>query len=170
MRALRRPRSGSCRRPQRWRRPSHSKRGPSRLVAGHLRRFRRAGGGAEPVGLLLQRRFERDKGVGRVAVAEKHGAKELARRRERAWCYGAFLGFVLGVRCGRHGLQRLGVAAFGVEHPSTCGLPLDVDLVRPIVILRFAQPVAKLGQILRCPLSPVADCRSGRRRERARNR
>src|SRR3954447_7222172 len=96
----------------------------------------------EAVRLLGLGGFEgRKRLLGHIAI-EQHEAVKLARRRQRAWRDHMLFGPVFGVGRSAHGLESLVVFALCVKHPGSGHLTLDVDDLRPIIILGFAQLVA----------------------------
>ena len=105
----------------------------------------------------------------RHAALEQHVAVELARRRGHAGRDRMLLGLVLGIRGRAHGFQRFVVLAFGIEHPGGRDLPLDVDLLGPIGVLRRRAASRAVRRAWRCQPWPRPDCPSGPRRARARN-
>ena len=58
-------------------------------------------------------------------------------RRERSGGDGVLLGLVLGIGRGRKRRQGLVLLVLGVEYPSLRDLPLDIDDVRPVGILKL---------------------------------
>src|SRR5262249_16749108 len=58
-----------------------------------------------------------------------------------------FFGFVFSVAGRTHRCQRLVIFALGVEGPGRCDLPLDIDDLRPIRVLCFAQLITQLGEL-----------------------
>src|ERR1700730_12482818 len=85
------------------------------------RLFRRRGSaerGAQPVRLLLQRRFEGAESVFWHTALEQHRAIKLARRYGDAGSDRMLLGLVLGFGGGAHRPKRILVFAFRIEHPG----------------------------------------------------
>ena len=78
---------------------------------------------------------------------EQHGAVQLACRGRHARRHRMLLGLVLGIGGCAHGFECGLVLAFGIEQPSAGDLPLDVDLLAPIGILRLTQLVTQLGEL-----------------------
>jgi hypothetical protein len=103
-----------------------------RRIAG---RFRGAAGAvhrAEAIRFLLQVGLELLQRVRRLVRLEEHLAEQFARRRDRSRCDRRLVGGVL--ERGRRGerAKALVLFALGPQHPGLRGLPLDVELRRPV--------------------------------------
>ena len=138
-------------------------------VAELLSGLSRAGKATEAVRLLGFGGVERRQCFLRHAVLQKHLAIELTRRSERAGCDGRLVGLVLGIGRGAHRLPGLIGLALGVEQPGVGDLPLDIDLLGPIAVLRLAELVAQLGEHGDVGLGGARISRSAPRRARGRN-
>ena len=114
------------------------------------RLFRRRGSaerGAQPVRLLLQRRFEGAESFFCHTALEQHRAIKLARRYGDAGSDRMLLGLVLGFGGGAHRRKRILVFAFRIEHPGGGDLPLDVHLLGPVGVLGLTQLVAQFSEL-----------------------
>ena len=94
-------------------------------------------------------------------------AVEFARGLGHARRHRMLFGLVLGIGGRAHRVQRIVVLAFGIEHPGGRDLPLNIDLLRPIGVLRVTQLVAQLGELGDVGLGGFRIARAGRA-ERAR--
>src|SRR3954463_10209572 len=118
------------------------------LVTEHVGCLGGAGIALEAVRLLGLGGLESHKPLLGQAAIEQHEAVKLARRRQRAWCDRMLFGLVLGVGCNAHGLQSLVIFALRVKHPGNGHLTLDIDDLRPVIILGSAQLVAQFCELL----------------------
>ena len=101
------------------------------------------GEGAEAVRYPLERGLELHECSGGLVHFQKQLAQEFAHRYEPVLHRNVFLAGVLQVSGRAHGADRLGVPSLAACHPRSGRPALDLDLLRPVRVLRLAEGIAQ---------------------------